>query len=476
MRATHNRLHILALAVAGSLLFAAPSLHAQQGSGQGAGQPAPADVPQVESGAPQNAPGPLGGAEAYRIPEGGGLGLGHSFVVPRFSLQEVYDTNTGFSSTTGASQGDAITTLQGGLNLQVQKRNSTFSLDYSAAGLIYGLQTQPNSVVQQFAATQKFTMRRWNFFLAENLSYLPNTQFGLSGLGYLTGGGTSTLNPSFQTGSTIGSMNAYQLTNTTIAQAQYMLDERSSLTVSGNLGILHYSGDGLLDSRSVTARVAYDRTLTARDTVNVSYAASVQSYSSGAQGFISHYIQPGYRRYVTGRLFVSVSAGPVINHFSPQPGQTTVQGSQNAVSLSVAGALDYAIRNGSIKAQYTRGTTGGSGVLVGSTTDQLSGSFTRRFTRVWTVAINGSYARNSSFQQTQQPGMMSATSTFDYWNAGMSFSRPLGHYSSVRFSYNAQSQTSNVTSCVNGVQCGPISLVQVVGLSFNWSTRPYKLD
>jgi hypothetical protein len=93
------------------------------------------------------------------------------------------------------------------------------------------------------------------------------------------------------------------------------------------------------------------------------------------------------------------------------------------------------------------------------------------------MGLSGGLAHNNSFQQTTPTtGTASGfTSSYNYWYAGFSVSRPLGHYSSVRFFYNASKQTGNTTTCVGGT-CAPIALLQVVGVTFNWSTRPYKLD
>src|SRR5271170_3487008 len=119
MLSMHNLLRMLTLSILG-LFLAAPSLRAQEGGSQGGGQSP--DTPAANGSQAQNAPGPIGGVEQYQL---GGSSLGHSFVIPRFSLQEVYDSNTGYASTTSGSQGDAVTTLSAGFGLQWQKRNST---------------------------------------------------------------------------------------------------------------------------------------------------------------------------------------------------------------------------------------------------------------------------------------------------------------------------------------------------------------
>jgi len=141
----------------------------------------------------------------------------------------------------------------------------------------------------------------------------------------------------------------------------------------------------------------------------------------------------------------------------------------------VFSSLDYRLRNGSLSAQYTHGVGGGSGYFVGAITDQASGSFTHHITRVVSASLSGGYAHNSAFQQTTPAGG-NPSGAFDYWFAGGSLSRPIGHYSSISISYNASRQTSNTNVCGNMLACGPIALVQVAGVTFNWSTRPYKLE
>lgn len=474
---------ILALAAACGLSMAAPAAHAQQDASPGpaGGQSGDASAPPNSGG--QNAPGPVGGAEQYHL---GGVTLGHSFVIPRLSLSELYDSNVGYAATPGASQADEVTSVAGGLTLQWMKRNSTLSLDYSAAGLLYNTQSQSNGVVQQLGLTEKITQGRWNLLLGENFSYLPNSQFGLGGLGLLGGGigigglpgigGTTGFNPFLVPTQTIVSTNVSQFSSATVLQAQYFVNGKSSLSGSGSVGFLHFFGADLLNSRDITARFGYDRSLTARDTISLSYMASILEYPSGISGFSSHYVQVGYRKILTGRLHLSLSAGPVISHFTPMSGQTTVAGGANLLDWSAFAALDYALRNGGLSVQYNHGIAGGSGFFAGTTADQLNGSFSSHISRVYSASLTGGFARNSSLQQTTQTGPTNNTSTFDTWTAGFSLSRPIGHYSGLRISYNASRQTGNTTVCANGLACGQIALVQIIGVTFNWSTRPIALE
>ncbi|HUJ41808.1 MAG TPA: hypothetical protein VLW54_14795 [Candidatus Acidoferrales bacterium] len=469
------RAGVLALAASSALLLAAPALWAQQDSAPASAQGAEQSSAAPDAGA-QSAPGPVGGVEEYRFP---GASLGRSFFVPRLTLQQVYNSNSGYATSTAASQADAVTVLSGGFSLQVLGRRSAFSIDESSEGLIYNRQTQPNGVVEQFGATEKITLQRWNLLFGEQVSYLPNSAFGLGGLGYL-GGGTSGLsgiggvtgfNPFQIPTQTIVSPNVSQLSETSLFQAQYLINGTSSVNGSVIVGFLHFFGSDLLNSRSITARFGYDKSITARDTLTISYQATNLDYPSGISGFTTHYAQVGYRRILTGRLQAAISAGPSVTHFS----QSTAPGGTNLVSWSLLSSLNYLLRNGSLGAQYSHGSAGGSGYLVGSIADQFTGSFSHRLSRVWTVNFSGGYSHNGAFQQTTQAGG-NPSASFNYWFAGGSVSRPIGHFSSLSFSYNASRQTSNSTVCVNGVTCGPVALVQVAGVTFNWSTRPYAIE
>ena len=486
--------HWLARAAAAGTLLLAPAVWGQQQPAAGAQQPAtgapqgPAgaaqqspDTTQQTENAPQTSPGPVGGVEQYRVE---GPGLGRSYYIPRLTVQQLDDTNPGYSSTSGGSQSDAVTAITGGLTLQLLKRNSTFSLDYSSEGIIYDTGVEPNAVVQQLGVTEKLTLRRWTLLFAENFSYLPESAFLLGGLGYAGGasaglagiGGLTNVNQYLQQTQTIASPKVKQLSSSSAFQAQYNLGAGSSLSGSVVAGFLHFFGTSLLDSRDIYGRFEYDRALTRRDTLTFSYSVTRLDYSSSAPGFTTHSFQVGYRRLLTGRLNLSVLAGPTISHFPTATGQTMVPGGANLVNWFVSGNLGYLTRRGGITVQYSHGIAGGSGFFVGTEADQVSATLSRRFSRAWSGSINGGFAHNSSLQQTT-PGTTSLGSlVFNDWFAGATLSRTVRRYSTLSFIYNAQRQTGNTTTCVMGLACGPVALTQVVGITFNWSTRPLKLE
>jgi hypothetical protein len=474
-----SRTWTLALApLAGSLLCVSP-VCAQQAPEAAPAQAA--DIPAQSAQPAQAPPGPVGGVEQYRL-EGGGLG--RSYYTPRLTVQELYSTNPSYAPTAASSQSDTITTITGGLTLQLLQRNSTFSLDYSSEGIIYNTQTQSNSVIQQLGVTEKLTLRRWNLLFGENLSYLPSSAFQLNGLGYTPGisaglpgvGGTTNFNQYLQPTQTIGSPSVSQLSSSSAFQAQYDLGAGSSLNGSFVAGILHYFGSSLFNSRNFYGRFGYDKALTRRDTLSFNFMVSRFDFSAGAPGFTSYAFQIGYRRLLTGRLHLSVLGGPMVTHFSAMTGQPTVPGGSNLVNWSFNTTLDYVSKRWSVSTQYSHGVAGGSGFFVGTLTDQVSASFTRQFSRTWTGAITGGFARNSSLQQTTPGTTSTGALSFNNWFTGLSFSRTLGRYSKLSFIYNASEQTGNTTTCAMGLGCAPIALIQTVGVTLNWSTRPLKIE
>jgi hypothetical protein len=115
-------------------------------------------------------------------------------------------------------------------------------------------------------------------------------------------------------------------------------------------------------------------------------------------------------------------------------------------------------------------------LFVGALTDQVSATFNRQFSRNWSGNLNGGFARNSSLEQTI-PGATSSTNmVFNSWFGGASLARTVGRNSRLSFVYNAARQTGNTSTCAMGLACGPIALTQSIGITFNWSTRPLKIE
>ena len=133
--------------------------------------------------------------------------------------------------------------------------------------------------------------------------------------------------------------------------------------------------------------------------------------------------------------------------------------------LSANSALNYARRRSGVSLSFVRGLTGGSGVLLGATSNTISVSGNHQFTRFWTGTVNGGYAMNNSLA-----AVASASSRFDNWFVGANLGRRVGPHAQINFNYGAVRQNNPAICLV--VSCGVAGLQQTFGMSVNWHLRP----
>jgi hypothetical protein len=117
---------------------------------------------------------------------------------------------------------------------------------------------------------------------------------------------------------------------------------------------------------------------------------------------------------------------------------------------------------------YNHVLTGGSGVLTGAISDQVTGTVSRQLARtlngVWTVG----YARN---QGLASGASNTSNQAFDYWFTGVNFTHPWGRRMNLLLGYQLQYQNSNASFCV-GATCGSSFIRHQVSLGFSWRERP----
>ncbi len=206
----------------------------------------------------------------------------------------------------------------------------------------------------------------------------------------------------------------------------YLLDPANSIAFLGSYGKIDYNGTG--------------------------------KYTTDYVGALA------YGRKITGRLALQIAVGP-------QEIQSVVGGGGNfnVLGVSVNSALTYQRRRNGVTLSYTRGLTGGSGVIAGATSDTISFADHYQLTRRWTSTINGGYALNHSLAPA---GVQ--TIQFDNWFVGANLGRQLGQHTAINFNYGATRQ-NNPTFCTVA-QCGGNGLQQSVGVSLNWHVRPIGYD
>ena len=132
------------------------------------------------------------------------------------------------------------------------------------------------------------------------------------------------------------------------------------------------------------------------------------------------------------------------------------------LTVSIVGAnLRLGIHNGGLTMGYTHGISGGSGVLTGSTVDQLNFSANHQLGRIWSGQVNMGYAHNTpieGFRQTSQD--------YNTWNFGGGVNRPLGRNATLRIAYNANcDKTTAIGGCV-GANCSSNQTYQLCDHQF----------
>lgn len=424
----------------------------------------PADDQGSQNMQPDN--GPLTGVQNPTL---GTAAMRHSYWVPGIQYGNTFLSN---SVNSGSSDGgwNSVNYVTGNVSLLEGWRRSLLAVNYTGGGYFSTDSTQGSGQFQQFALGYQLQARRFQFLLMDQFAYLPESSFGFGastglsvpGIGGTLGVSVPGLQGGYSPGQSIATAFGPRYTNAATAQLTYELTKRSSITIAGIFGTLRFVEAGNIPSNNPTAVFGYNYQITKKDTIGVSYRFSAYQYPGDPQALGDHSAQVAYGRKLTGRLAMQVAGGPDITTFRVPIGSTSrrVSGSGNA-------SLIYAFKRSSVSVNYLHGVSGGSGVFVGATSDQVGASVNRVLSRVWQANANFSYARNG---QVASPSGLPAA-RFNTWYAGAGVSRALGRDANFSLAYQAQVQDAGVAICT-GLGCGATYTQHQIALSFQWHTRP----
>ena len=357
--------------------------------------------------------------------------------------------------------------------LQQWSRSSQLALNYSVGGYVSDAPGQSNGWYQDLALSQNFLWRRWQMQILDQFAYLPQSQFGFgggTGLGLPGIGGP--LAPSIP-GISISVLpnqsnyaaNGPQYYNSFVTQITYQTSQRGSITMAGSFGLLRFTQAGV-DSNLYSGSVGYNYMLTKEDSVGLFYRFTAYHYPGEPQAFGDQAINMVYVRKVTKRVALQIYGGPDITSYRiPEGGQSQTVAGDAGVNLT------YAFQKGAVSASYLHGIVGGSGILIGSSADQLSLSATRRVTRVWSAQGNFGFGQNRPLGN----GVGVQGTDFNSIYVGGGLSRPIGKNANVSIAYQAQIQPGNATICT-GSACNTSHTLNIVTINFQWHTRPFVLE
>jgi hypothetical protein len=393
-----------------------------------------------------------------------------SYWQPRFDVFGTADSNpievpSGNDWTGGAA-------VSGRVDVHRISGNSAMNLSYDAGGIFSTDSGVSNGIVQALSFADKFTFRRSSLSFMDQLSYLPGSAFGFGGLGGLGGSLGGGLSPVFGPGQTILTGEGQDLGNSFVTEFDMSLTPRSSFTLVGGYYLLHNFNGDLLNSGNPNFRGGYNYQLSPKNTVAVFYTYSGFLYNISSENFSTHTAQVSYGRLLTGRLSFQVAAGPQIiisrSQFAGSEAGTVTAAPTTQLNWALNSSLTWAAGRNRFGLAYYRGANSGSGVLVGSIGDTVTGSITREVSRTFSSGITGGYSRNNGVAFfTETP----LNQTYDYWYGSASLSHPVGRSLGLTLSYLVQYQNSNTSFCT-GPTCGTSIIRNLISFGVGWHERP----
>jgi hypothetical protein len=256
---------------------------------------------------------------------------------------------------------------------------------------------------------------------------------------------------------TIQTALARQLSNTALAEIDYARSRRTTLTLVGSYGLLHFLDPGYINSQTVTGRVGYNYALSAKNNFALTYDHNRITFVETSSRLQTDLVQMAFGRKVTGRLALELSAGPQLVHFAYAGSAKRQQ-----LSWSASSSLTYKWPRTGYSLSYFRGVSAGSGVFFGSSNEVVTATARREFTRYWSASLNGGYARNSAVVPT-----VFFSGRFDDWFAGASLDRQIGRQLHLDLSYGFQQQTSGYGQCPV-LSCGLSRPFAQYGVTLLW--------
>lgn len=365
----------------------------------------------------------------------------------------------GYSGNNGTS--DSVNISGNAGYVSGSERHPT-SFVYSG-GYLFGNNGQPSSSFQNFGVSQVLNTRKWNFVLSDVVSYLPATpRFGLAGIPGVGDTGSLPIATGQQAGDALLTNYGQRITNTASGSAAYRLTARTSINAFAGYTNQHFFSNLGINNNLVNAGAQLTHNLSAATLVGGGYTYTHSTYPTLSDlSFTSNSVVAIYQHTFGPRLSLQASAGPQWTSGS----NSTVFPSRVSVAANLGLSYQSGLNNYSLN--YGRGTSTGSGVVLGAVTDYVSFAGQRRFSQNWNAGVFGSYGHAQSL--SNDPALYTLSNSF---TAGLQATRRLGEHFSAYGSYALQYQTVGqllaTTNAFNGT-------AHVISLGVTYAPRPIHL-
>jgi len=363
------------------------------------------------------------------------------------------DSNPRSAGNGYAWQGDGD--VFGTLSLNRTWKRNMFTAAYDGGGIFY--RGTNNQSIHSAALSQLLTWQRWTLTFSDQMTYSPETPFGMPGP-QPTSINPFGINAAFLPNQSILTNQATRISNTNIAQVDYALNRRSSISATGSYGLLHYTGPGAFDSNQSGGTLGYNYALTPHDKVAVTYGYEQFTFSGSNTDIQTTNLI--YAHQVTGRWSAEIGAGAqmvkLFNSLTPSKDSLSPDGHAN---------LMYAWRRSQLTLSASKSVMSGMGLFEATNTTIAQLTVSRALSRKLNGSISGGYAENSVIGTRTGAGEK-IRSGF----ANLGLQRSFGRHAALDFTYYFQRQTG-LTVCSGPVCAGDV-LRHSIGLGFSWNFSP----
>jgi hypothetical protein len=404
-----------------------------------------------------------------------------SFLIPGAHVSQALDTNISGERGNVAVRG--VTRVLGSLTLQKLWNRYDMALDYVGGGAFYSNHNIGAKQLQQVDADQRILWRTGQLAIRDSFSYMPEGAFGygsyggagsIGGIGN-PGGGLAGGGIFFGPGqfATLGQQPHF--TNVTVADVTEALTPRSSVTVAGSYGLVHFTNNisNFIDSRQFTTHAGYNYQLNRKDQIAVVYGFQSFHYPiSVGSSFSTHVGNVLYGHRISGRMDLVIGGGPQLTNinFFLVPG---LPFSSNRISMSGRASIRYRFATTSVGLHYNHYNTSGSGFFAGASSDVGRLTLARPFGRLWTATGDFGYTRSNRIAPSSQGVNARA---YDYLYAGFGLHRQLNRSLSAYVSYQFNNLEFDNSCTTTSGPCAGKSQRNVAIFGLDWHPRPIRLD
>jgi hypothetical protein len=272
-----------------------------------------------------------------------------------------------------------------------------------------------------------------------------------------------------------------RMTNVAVADLVESLNPRSSVTLAGAYGLVHFINSGFINSRQISAQAGYNYQINRKDQIAVVYGFQDFRYpSTVGTHFNSHLVSVLYGHRISGRMDLILGGGPQLTQIhtcvSPLSGIPCVPVSNSRLSGAGRATLRYRFPKTSLGLSYDHYNTTGSGLFVGATSDVARFDATRPLGRVWSGTANIGFSHNRRVASNPLVSPVNNARTFDYLYAGGAVHRQLGRQFSLFIGYQFNNLAFDSTFCGTATSCSRMSQRHVGLIGLDWHPRPIRLD